>query len=89
MNMSLFKTVKVKEIRKETTDAVSVAFDISVASNPEFAYQSGQYVTLKKLINGEDVRRSYSLSSFSLFIDETNIVIEKCKDITRTSDILV
>lgn len=61
--MSLFKTVKVKEIRKETSDAVSVAFNVNVADNPEFDYQSGQYVTIKKLINGEDIRRSYSLSS--------------------------
>ena len=61
--MSLFKTVKVKEIRKETSDAVSVAFNVNIATNPEFEYKSGQYITIKRLINGEDVRRSYSLSS--------------------------
>lgn len=61
--MSLFKTVKVKEIRKETSDAVSVAFNVNISANPEFEYKSGQYITIKKLINGEDVRRSYSLSS--------------------------
>ena len=28
-----------------------------------FSYEAGQYLTLKKEINGEEVRRSYSLSS--------------------------
>tara|TARA_R110001592_G_scaffold21565_2_gene86711 strand:- start:208 stop:1269 length:1062 start_codon:yes stop_codon:yes gene_type:complete len=61
--MSLFKTVKVVDINKETSDAVSVAFGIDVKNNPDFNYKSGQYITIKKVINGEDVRRSYSLSS--------------------------
>lgn len=67
--MSLFKTVKVKEVRKETADAVSVAFNVNINDNPEFNYQSGQYVTIKKIINGEDIRRSYSLSSAPNEID--------------------
>lgn len=56
--MSQFKSIKVKEVRKETNDTVSISFDIS---NVE--YKSGQYITIKKNINGEDVRRSYSLCS--------------------------
>lgn len=60
--MSLFKKVKVKEVKKETNNTVSVAFDIN-AFKDEFTYQSGQYITIKRDIEGEDVRRSYSLSS--------------------------
>lgn len=60
--MSLFKKVKVKEVRRETSDAVSVSFDIDAFKN-DFQYQPGQYITIKKDIQGEDVRRSYSLSS--------------------------
>lgn len=60
--MSLFKKVKVKEVRRETSDAVSVSFDVDAFKN-DFQYQSGQYITIKKDIQGEDVRRSYSLSS--------------------------
>lgn len=59
--MSLFKTVKIKDLRRETADSVSLAFDVD--SSNEFRYQSGQYITIKKVINGEEVRRSYSLSS--------------------------
>ena len=46
--MSLFKKVKVKDIRKETPDAVSVAFDIDDEIKSEFTYQPGQYITIKR-----------------------------------------
>jgi len=59
----MFKKLKVKEVKRETNDAVSVVFDVSSELKDEFKYQSGQYVTLKKDIGGEDVRRAYSLSS--------------------------
>jgi ring-1,2-phenylacetyl-CoA epoxidase subunit PaaE len=61
--MSLFKTVKVVDVNKETSDAVSVAFGGDLKNDPTFNYKSGQYITIKKIIKGEDVRRSYSLSS--------------------------
>jgi len=59
----MFKKISVKEVRQETSDAVSVAFEISEALKNEFQYQAGQYITIKHIINGEDVRRAYSLSS--------------------------
>jgi len=59
----MFKKLKIKEVKKETNDAVSVSFDISTDLSKEFSYCSGQYITIKKEINGEEIRRSYSLSS--------------------------
>ena len=59
----MFKKLKVKEVKRETKDAVSIVFDVSAELKEEFNYQSGQYITLKKDIAGEDVRRAYSLSS--------------------------
>ena len=58
-----FHTLKIKEIRQETSDAVSIAFQIPDNLEHLFHYQSGQYLTLKTVINGEEVRRSYSLCS--------------------------
>jgi len=58
--MSQFQEVKVLEVKKETPDTVSVAFDVPESFKK---YKSGQYVTIKKQIGGEDVRRSYSLCS--------------------------
>ncbi len=57
--MSQFQSIKVVEVKKETQDTVSVAFDN--AQNIE--YVAGQYITIRKDIAGEDVRRSYSLCS--------------------------
>ena len=61
--MARFHTLKVKDIRRETSDAVSVAFDIPPQQQPEFLFKQGQYITLKLKIKGEEVRRSYSLCS--------------------------
>lgn len=58
-----FRQIAVKEVIKETTDAVSIVFDIPQDLAPEFKYKAGQYLTIKATINGESVRRSYSLSS--------------------------
>jgi ring-1,2-phenylacetyl-CoA epoxidase subunit PaaE len=57
--MSQFQEVKVIEVKKETDDTVSIAFDVPASFN----YVSGQYITIKKEIAGEDIRRSYSLCS--------------------------
>lgn len=59
--MSKFNSLKVKDIRRETADAVSVAFDVPPTLQIAYQYKQGQYITLKLTINGEEVRRSYSL----------------------------
>lgn len=60
--MSLhFHPLTVKEIRKETPDAVSVVFDVPENLQKQFAYNAGQNLAIKAIINGKEVRRSYSL----------------------------
>lgn len=61
--MALFHPLKVKDIYKETADCSVVTFDIPEALRAEFSYASGQHLTLKAVINDQDVRRSYSLCS--------------------------
>jgi len=61
--MSHFHLLKVAEVRRETSEAVSVSFQIPESLKSTFQYQAGQYITIRATINGEDVRRSYSLSS--------------------------
>jgi ring-1,2-phenylacetyl-CoA epoxidase subunit PaaE len=58
---SHFHTIKVKEVIKETADCISVSFDIPETLQKEFAFKEGQYVVLKTIIQGEEVRRSYSI----------------------------
>lgn len=61
--MARFHKLKVKEIIRETPDAVSVILDVPPPVQPEFLFKMGQYITFKMNINGEEVRRSYSLCS--------------------------
>ena len=59
--MKKFYSLKVLEIQSLTSDSVKIVFDNSEANI--FKFKAGQYITLRKEINSEDVRRSYSLSS--------------------------
>ena len=56
-----FYPLKVKNIRRETQDCVSVAFDVPEELTSVFRFTQGQYLTIKTTINGEDIRRSYSI----------------------------
>lgn len=63
MKKTEFIECKVKDIIPETDDSVSVYFEIPEKHISDFAYEPGQYLTLKKKLKGEEIRRSYSLSS--------------------------
>lgn len=61
--MPKFHPLKIREVRPETEDCVSIAFEVPEALQPEYQFLPGQYLTLKQEINGEEVRRSYSICS--------------------------
>jgi ring-1,2-phenylacetyl-CoA epoxidase subunit PaaE len=61
--MAKFYSLKVKEVKRETPEAVSILFEIPESLKSEYAFKQGQYVTLKHTINGEELRRSYSICS--------------------------
>ena len=61
--MSQFYKLKIQEIYKETDDCSVVSFTVPKELEEEFKFNQGQHLTLKADINGEDVRRSYSLCS--------------------------
>jgi ring-1,2-phenylacetyl-CoA epoxidase subunit PaaE len=63
MSRPKFHKLKVKEIRRETPECVSLAFDVPEELATNYAYKPGQYLTLRTDIDGEDVRRSYSICS--------------------------
>ncbi|WP_353780127.1 1,2-phenylacetyl-CoA epoxidase subunit PaaE [Winogradskyella sp. 3972H.M.0a.05] len=64
--MADFHEVKIKDIYKETKDTVVVDFDIPEHLQDNFKFTQGQHLTLRKIIDGEDVRRSYSLCTSPL-----------------------
>lgn len=64
--MAEFHNLKVADVYKETEDTSVVTFQIPSDLQQVFKFRQGQHLTLKADINGEDVRRSYSLCSSPL-----------------------
>ena len=60
---SRFYALPVRSVKPETREAVTVIFDIPPHLKEQFRFVQGQFVTLKAAINGEEVRRSYSICS--------------------------
>lgn len=71
-----YEKVRIKSINRETADCVSISFDIPEIFADRFTYKHGQYLNLRSFINGEDVRRSYSLCSSPLD-NEWRIAVKK------------
>ena len=56
-----FHPLKVAEIVPETAEANSIRFEIPPELRDAFAFRAGQHLTLRASIEGEEVRRNYSL----------------------------
>jgi ring-1,2-phenylacetyl-CoA epoxidase subunit PaaE len=56
-----FHALKVADIRRETADSVSIRFDVPAALREKFQFRPGQHLTLKLDVNGEEIRRNYSV----------------------------
>ncbi|MBK8554742.1 MAG: ferredoxin--NADP reductase [Lewinellaceae bacterium] len=61
-----FYSLKIKNITPETSDTATLEFDIPAELAEIFKYKQGQYVTIRAQINGQEIRRSYSMSSSPL-----------------------
>ena len=59
--MNKFHSLTITSINKLTADAVAISFDVN--NNSLFQFEAGQYITIKQDINGEEVRRAYSICS--------------------------
>jgi ring-1,2-phenylacetyl-CoA epoxidase subunit PaaE len=61
--MAVYHTLKIKNIKPLTSEASAIGFEVPSSLKECFEFQSGQYINLKTTLNGEEVRRSYSLCS--------------------------
>jgi len=59
--MSTFHPLTVAKVKHETRDAIAVTFDVPPQLKETFKYRQGQHLTLRAMVDGEDVRRSYSI----------------------------
>jgi ring-1,2-phenylacetyl-CoA epoxidase subunit PaaE len=56
-----FHALRVAEIVPETAEANSIRFEVPEELCARFAFRAGQHLTLRATIDGEEVRRNYSL----------------------------
>lgn len=72
----MFHKLKIKNIRPETADCVSISFDVPTEISADFQYKAGQFLTFRTQIEGEEVRRSYSICSSPLE-NELRVAVKK------------
>ncbi len=58
-----FHTLTVSHVYAQTAKAKVIRFDLPDTLKGEFAFKPGQYLTLRAILDGENVRRSYSICS--------------------------
>ncbi len=61
--MTSFYPLTVSQVENLTTQSVAISFEIPTHLQSDFAFQAGQYITIKHKIHGKEVRRAYSISS--------------------------
>ncbi|GLQ06657.1 1,2-phenylacetyl-CoA epoxidase subunit PaaE [Sneathiella chinensis] len=74
--MTPFHPLEIIDVRRETEEAISVAFRVPEALREAYVYYPGQHLTLKARVDGEELRRSYSICS-SLKEQNLRVVIKQ------------
>lgn len=63
MSDTHFYPLTIADVQPETDTAVCVTFKVPEAHQQKFSFVQGQFLTLKATVDGEEVRRSYSICS--------------------------
>jgi ring-1,2-phenylacetyl-CoA epoxidase subunit PaaE len=71
-----FHSLRIAEVRRETPDSVSLRFDLPAELRSEYAFVPGQHLALRTRLDGEEVRRSYSICA-GLDDGELRVAIKK------------
>ncbi len=75
--MARFHTLEVANVHQETPECIVVGFHVPISEQADFRFEHGQYVTLKLSVDGEELRRSYSICSSPLDRGEMRIAVKK------------
>jgi 3-ketosteroid 9alpha-monooxygenase subunit B len=75
-----FVPLRIKQVIRETTDAVSLVFDVPADHSHRFGYQSGQFLTVRVEVAGKEHRRCYSMSSAPLTGEDLRITVKRDRD---------
>ncbi|SHG51540.1 ferredoxin--NADP reductase [Flavobacterium defluvii] len=61
--MPSFLKLIIKEVKRETADAVSVLFNVPEELKQDYKFIAGQYINLKLTLDNQEIRRAYSICS--------------------------
>jgi ferredoxin-NADP reductase len=76
INSELYKTLVIKETNEEIKGFKTITFE----ATPEIPYQAGQYITLVDIVNDEEVRRSYSITSSPALQEPLTIGVKRIEN---------
>ena len=82
--MSQFHALKIQSLERITDQSIAISFDVPQDLKAAFTFKAGQYITLKTTINGNEVRRDYSLCS-SPKSGELKVAVKEVEDGTFSS----
>ncbi|MEN9549064.1 MAG: phenylacetate-CoA oxygenase/reductase subunit PaaK [Bacteroidota bacterium] len=74
-----FYSLAVKDIKQETADCVSIQFAVPESLVSTFVFAPGQNIAIKKNVNNQEVRRTYSICS-APYEKELRIAVKKVAD---------
>ena len=77
--MSKFHSLVVKEVTKQTSDSVSINFEIPESLKSDYKFIQGQYITIEKEINGNKIRRAYSIWK-APFQNELSVLVKQVEN---------
>ena len=64
--MAAFNNLKIISLDRSVPDNVVIEFDLPTEIKEQFKFHPGQFVVVKYVVNGEEYKRSYSISSSSV-----------------------
>ena len=73
-----FHSLRVKKVEKETEDCVSIEFEVPKELKEIFQFKQGQNLTIKKILNGKELRRNYSICT-SPFDNKLKVAVKKAE----------
>ncbi|MCV7431349.1 ferredoxin--NADP reductase [Mycolicibacterium bacteremicum] len=72
-----FSPLRIKEVVRETRDALSLVLDIPESEQRRFTYQAGQFLTLRVTVGGQEYRRCYSMSSSPALQQDLRVTVKR------------
>lgn len=72
-----FSPLRIKQVVRETRDAMSLVLDVPATHRQRFAYRAGQFLTLRVNVGGQEYRRCYSMSSSPALHQDLRVTVKR------------